>query len=62
MATAKKNNIIRAVGRRKAAIANVILKPGSGKRKAGAGVSNKRGRCRSEGLGERAQRGLRERL
>jgi len=32
MATAKKNNIIRAVGRRKAAIANVILKPGSGKR------------------------------
>ncbi len=32
MATAKKNNLIRAVGRRKAAVANVILKPGSGKR------------------------------
>ena len=32
MATAKKTNIIRAVGRRKAAVANVILKPGTGVR------------------------------
>lgn len=32
MATAKKNTMFRATGRRKEAVASVILKPGSGKR------------------------------